>query len=240
MSLDTIIPGVGGQIEQRPGASLSPYARNARTHSRAQVGQIADGIRSFGFVNPILIDGAGEIIAGHGRLEAARLLGMHEVPVLPVTHLTPEQKRAYILADNRLAEKAGWDREILAIELQGLIDLDFEVELTGFDLAEIDLILDEDQGRKPGGATCDAADQVPLLPVGPALTQPGDLWQLGPHRLICGDARGTKALEVLLGGEEVDLIFILHGTIAPEWTTDRILRLNLPADWAGQTRALGL
>lgn len=195
------------QIEHRPVASLRPYARNARTHSRAQVKEIAASIRTFGFVNPILVDVSGEIIAGHGRLEAAKLLGLEVVPVLPITHLTPAQKRAYILADNRLAEKAGWDREILAIELQGLIDLDFEVELTGFAIAEIDLILDEDRARQPGHAPLDAADVIPDLAPGPAITRPGDLWQLGAHRLICGDARDAKALDALLGNEAVDLIF---------------------------------
>ena len=198
---------VSAQIVNRSISSLKPYARNARTHSKAQLRKIADSIRAFGFVNPILIDGDGEIIAGHGRLEAAKLLGLHDVPVLPVTHLTPDQKRAYILADNRLAEQAGWDREILAIELQGLIDLDFEVELTGFAIAEIDLVLDEDRNRKQGPASLEAEDDIPALPLGPAITQPGDIWQLGPHRLICGDARDAKCLDALLEGEDVDLIF---------------------------------
>jgi DNA modification methylase len=199
-------PAYARQMELRPLASLMPYAGNARTHSRAQIQQIADSIRAFGFVNPILVDATGEIIAGHGRLAAAQLLGLSEVPVLPITHLTPAQKRAYVLADNRLAEKAGWDKEILAIELEALIGFDFEVELTGFALAEIDLILDEDRSRKPEACAPDAADDIPAV-LGPALTRPGDLWQLGPHRLICGDARDAAAIERLLGGAKVDLIF---------------------------------
>jgi DNA modification methylase len=206
LTFATGIPDLQAQIVMRPVGALRPYARNARTHSAKQIRQIADSIGQFGFVNPILVDGAGEIIAGHGRLAAAQLLGLHEVPVLPVTHLTPAQKRAYVLADNKLAEKAGWDREILAIELQGLIDLDFNLEIIGFELAEIDLILDEDRVRTSDSAP-DAADMVPALPAGPAITQPGDLWQLGAHRLICGDARDATAIERLLGGDRVDLIF---------------------------------
>ena len=143
MTLATPLRRAQSQIEMRDPKSLRSYVGNARTHSPKQLRQIADSIRRFGFVNPILIDAEGDIIAGHGRLAAAELLGLAEVPVLLITHLSPVEKRAYILADNRLAEKAGWDKEILAIELQALVDFDFEVELTGFELAEIDVILDE-------------------------------------------------------------------------------------------------
>ena len=194
-------------VELRAVTGLTPYAQNARTHSTKQIRQIADSIRMFGFVNPILIDGDGEVIAGHGRLQAALLLGLTEVPVLSITHLTPAQKRAYILADNRLAEKAGWDQELLALELQGLIDLDFEVEFTGFELAEVDFILDDDRLRQKGEAAPDTADRVPALPLGPPITQAGDLWQLGPHRLICGDTRDATVVARLLKDEQVDLIF---------------------------------
>ena len=206
MTHSTSLNRVQSQIEMRDPKSLRPYAGNARTHSRKQIRQIADSIERFGFVNPILIDAEGDIIAGHGRLAAAQLLGIPEVPVLPVIHLSPAEKRAYILADNRLAEKAGWDKEILAIELQSLIDLDFEVELVGFELAEIDLILDEDRARNATGES-DLADQFPPVAKGPAITQVGDIWSLGAHRLICGDARDPKALAKLLGDEEVDLVF---------------------------------
>ncbi len=131
-------------------SALQPYARNARTHSRRQIKKIAASIERFGFVNPVLIDENNQIIAGHGRVAAAKLLGWQEVPTLRVEHLDEAEKRAYILADNRLAEEAGWDREMLAIELQGLIDLDFSVELTGFDMAEVDLLLDgEDEAKEP-------------------------------------------------------------------------------------------
>jgi DNA modification methylase len=206
MTLAIPLPQAQSQIEMRAPGSLRPYAGNARTHSPKQLRQIADSIRRFGFVNPILIDAEGDIIAGHGRLAAAELLGLSEVPVLPVTHLSAAEKRAYILADNRLAEKAGWDKEILAIELQALIDFDFEVELVGFELAEIDLILDEDRART-SPTEPEAADVVPAVSPGPPITQAGDLWQLGTHRLICGDARDANALAKLLNGEEVDLIF---------------------------------
>ena len=206
MTVATSLPRVQAQIELRDPNTLHPYAGNARTHSPKQIRQIADSIRRFGFVNPILIDAEGDVIAGHGRLAAAQRLGLADVPVLPVTHLTPAEKRAYILADNRLAEKAGWDKEILAIELQALIDFDFEVDITGFDLAEIDLILDENRA-KTSPTEPEAADVVPEVAPGPAITERGDAWQLGAHRLICGDARDPDALAKILGGDEVDLIF---------------------------------
>ena len=185
---------------------LIPYSQNARTHSRNQIKQIAASIDAFGFVNPILIDADGEIIAGHGGVAAAKHLGKAEVPVLRVTHLTPAQKRAYVIADNRLAEKAGWDRDILAIELNALIELDFEIELTGFEIAEVDLILD-DARERGDGPSADRADELPAVGSGPAVTQPGDLWTLGAHRLICGDARDDVALAELLANETVDMIF---------------------------------
>src|SRR6266849_10183092 len=122
---------------------LRPYAGNARTHSKKQIRQIADSIQKFGFTNPVLIGDDDEIIAGHGRIEAAKLLGLQSVPAVRLSHLDAAQRRAYVLADNKLALNAGWDREMLAIELQALIDLDFDVEITGFSLAEIDLVLDE-------------------------------------------------------------------------------------------------
>src|ERR1700716_1650340 len=129
-------------ITYRAVADLKPYARNARTHSRKQVKQIAAAIKEFGFTNPVLIDESDQIIAGHGRVQAAKLLGLAQVPTIQIAHLSAAQKRAYILADNRLAEKAGWDKEILAVELQGLLADGFEVVLTGFEAPEIDVILD--------------------------------------------------------------------------------------------------
>src|ERR1700756_1951838 len=120
---------------------LRPYANNARTHSKKQVRQIANSITKFGFCNPVLIDDEKQIVCGHGRIEAAKLLGIDAVPACRLSHLSETEKRAYVLADNKLAQKAGWDRELLATELQGLIDLDFEIELTGFEIPEIDTIL---------------------------------------------------------------------------------------------------
>src|SRR6266446_10268277 len=131
------------KIEYIPVRELRPYPNNARTHSKKQIQQIAKSIAKFGFCNPVLIDDAKQIIAGHGRVEAAKVLGIDAVPTCRLSHLSEADKRAYILADNKLAEKAGWDKELLAIELQGLIDLDVEIELTGFEMPEIDVILEE-------------------------------------------------------------------------------------------------
>ena len=141
---------------------LRPYRRNARTHSKKQIRQIADSIQKFGFTNPVLISDDDEIIAGHGRVEAAKLLGMQSVPTLRLSHLDAAQRRAYVIADNKLALNAGWDRDLLAIELQALIDLDFDVEITGFSLAEVDLLLDEarESSPQPAGG---AEDEVPSL-----------------------------------------------------------------------------
>jgi DNA modification methylase len=183
--------------------ALRPYAGNARTHSPKQVAQIATGIREFGFNSPILIDRDGEIIAGHGRVEAAKLLGLETVPCVRLEHLSDAQKRAYILADNKLAEKAGWDREILAIELQHLtsLDLDFDVTVTGFEMAEIDLLLGQPATES------DPVDRVPSIDPGPAVTRPGDMWQIGRHRLICGDATDAVTYARLLEGEKAQMVF---------------------------------
>ena len=193
------------KVELMPVSRLKPYRANARTHSRKQIRQIADSIERFGFTNPILMDDHGEIIAGHGRVAAAKLLGLNEVPTLRLSNLSPTEKRAYILADNKLAEKAGWDREILAIELQGLIDLDFEVELTGFEMGEIDIILDDADEAK--GEAAGPEDEVPEPIPGPSVSQPGDLWRLGKHRILCGDALDHGAYERLLDGEKAEFIF---------------------------------
>jgi hypothetical protein len=186
---------------------VRPYAGNARTHSKKQIKQIARSIERFGFTNPVLISKDNEIIAGHGRVEAAKLLGLASVPTLRLEHLDAAQRRAYVIADNKLALNAGWDREMLAIELQALIDLDFDVELTGFALAETEIILDEARERSPVGAD-DAADHVPALAEdGKAVTRPGDIWNLGRHRLLCGDAQDEAVLRRLMQGQEADLVF---------------------------------
>ncbi|MBA4174913.1 MAG: DNA methylase N-4, partial [Hyphomicrobium sp.] len=149
-------------IEHRPPGDLKPYALNARTHSPKQIAEIAASIRAFGFNNPVLIDKDGGIVAGHGRVEAAKLLGLATVPTIRLEHLTEAKKRAYILADNKLAEKAGWDREILAIELQHLmsIEVDFDITATGFELPEIDVLIDELEAKP---AKADPADEVPAI-----------------------------------------------------------------------------
>lgn len=192
-------------VTYRNVSELKPYARNARTHSRAQIRQIAESIKRFGFTNPILVDDGDEIIAGHGRAAAAKLLGYSEVPTVLLSHLSPAEKRAYIIADNRLAEKAGWDKEILAIELQGLIELNFEVELTGFEMGEIDVILEdaEDAKREAAGPE----DDIPVPLPGPTVTRPGDLWVLGGHRLLCADAREKSSYDTLLKGERAEFVF---------------------------------
>ncbi|WP_108812279.1 DNA methyltransferase [Sphingorhabdus sp. Alg231-15] len=184
---------------------LTPYARNARTHSKKQIRQIADSIERFGFTNPVLVSDNKEIIAGHGRVEAAKLLGIKTVPTLVLSDMSEADRRAYILADNKLALNAGWDKDLLASELQGLIDLEFDVELTGFDLAEIDLVLDEVDQADPAKADS-AEDVIPPLPSS-AVTSGGDIWQLGRHRLICGDAQDNDVFSRLLGTERADLLF---------------------------------
>ena len=184
---------------------LTPYARNARTHSKKQIRQIAQSIERFGFVNPVLISDTNEIIAGHGRVEAAKLLGIKTVPTVMLSHMSDAERRAYVLADNKLAENAGWDREILAIELQGLIDLNFDVELTGFSLAEIDFTLDAARDAKTN-LPDEPEDKLPEL-TGDPITKPGDLWRLGNHRLLCGDAQESAHFAKLLGNETVDMVF---------------------------------
>jgi len=191
-------------IELRPLTSLKPYANNARRHSRKQIRQIAESIRRFGFTNPVLIRDDGGIIAGHGRVMAAKELGLETVPTLKLSHLTPEEVRAYVIADNKLALNAGWDNEMLAIEFQALIDSEFDLSFTGFSLAEIDLTFD--QAREASVETPDGLDVIPDLPEA-AVTRLGDLWILGKHRLLCGDAREKRDYSRLLGAEKADLIF---------------------------------
>lgn len=193
------------KIEMVPVAALRPYPGNARRHSKKQVRQIADSITRFGFTNPVLVSDHHEIIAGHGRLMAAKELGLATVPTVRLSHLSAEERRAYVLADNKLALNAGWDTEILAIELQALVDLEFDVTLTGLSLAEVDLTLD--QAREASATAPDSpADRIPLLP-SVAVSQPGDLWLLGRHRLMCGNAMVPEHVASLLGSEKADLIF---------------------------------
>lgn len=182
--------------------ALIPYARNARTHSDAQVAQIAASIVEYGWTNPILTDGTKGVIAGHGRLMAARKLGVKEVPVIELAHLTPEQKKAYILADNRIAENAGWDQELLKLEMSELQELDYDLSLIGFSQDELDVLF-EDQ-EESGGLTED--DAIPDVPIDP-VSKLGDLWILGNHRLLCGDATLAADVQTLMAGQLADMAF---------------------------------
>ena len=194
------------QIEMVATGDLRPWARTARTHSKKQIRQIAASIREFGFTNSVLIDGAQTIMAGHGRVEAAKLLGMERVPCVQLEDMTPAQKRAYVLADNKLALNAGWDEELLAAELGELsgLDLGFDVEITGFSIAEIDSLV---EGRSPEEPGDPADDLLPEVPDGPTCCQHGDVWQLGRHRLICGDALDPEVVATLMADQKARMVF---------------------------------
>ncbi len=191
-------------IENVPVGALVPYARNARVHSKKQLHQIAASIQEFGFTNPVLIDRTNTILAGHGRVAAAKLLGLAEVPTIRIEHLTPAQKRAYVIADNRLALNAGWDPDILRIEFAELsrLDLDFDLDITGFETAEIDLLVDGPTKQTKE----DSADRVPE-PQKLAVTRPGDMWRLGDHLLLCGNALEPESFRLLMGEDRARLVF---------------------------------
>jgi len=184
-------------VEYRDLDTLIPYINNARTHNRNQVQQIAASIKEFGWTNPVLVDGDNGIIAGHGRVQAARVLKMEQVPVIELNGLTDVQRRAYILADNRLALNAGWDEEILGIELQGLDDVDFDLSTLGFELEELSSYLDP-----PPGLT--EPDDVPDLP-GESVSHLGDLWILDNHRVLCGDSLDPEYVDLLMDGNKADI-----------------------------------
>jgi DNA modification methylase len=192
-------------VEYKAPSDLMPYSQNARTHSKHQIRQIAESIRVFSFTNPVLVDRNNRIIAGHGRVEAAKLLGMDQVPTIRLENLSAAQIQAYVIADNKLAENAGWDRSILAIELQNLVTLDcvdFDVKITGFEVAEIDVILEE------ANAATQMEDPVP----GPvldhaAVTEPGDLWLLDKHRVLCGNSLHDGTYKTLMGNRRAAVIF---------------------------------
>lgn len=183
-------------------SALRPYPKNARTHSPKQIRQIAKSIKSFGFTNPVLIDKDNCILAGHGRVEAAKLAGLTEVPAVVISHLTPAQKKAYILADNRLAELSGWDKNILKVELeelQSIEDGDFDLTLTGFDTPEIDVLLAPPDAPAPENAGF-------LEKSIPSRVKSGELWQLGAHKLLCADSTQPVSFRRLLGEEKASLI----------------------------------
>ncbi|MDP1964051.1 MAG: DNA methyltransferase [Reyranella sp.] len=186
-----------------PITALKPRERNARTHSTKQIGKIAASIERFGFVNPVLIDRNNGIVAGHGRVEAAKKLGWETVPTVRLEHLSDIDLSAYVLADNQLATLAGWDKEILRIDLQDLIAVNGEIDvtLTGFDMADIDLILEE-------GGSKDKPEKIPEISDGPSVCRPGDLWLIGDHRLYCGDATDPQSYQRLLGQQRAQMVFI--------------------------------
>jgi DNA modification methylase len=192
-------------VTPMPLAGLTPNPRNARTHSERQIAQIMGSIDQFGFTNPVLVDCEGMILAGHGRVEAARRLGLETVPTIPLEGLTAQEMRAYVLADNKLALNSGWDPEILKIEIGELsaLDLSFEIDLTGFGAGEIDVIL--------SGGEIDAADDEAASTLTPPKTAPvtrrGDVWILGKHRLLCGDSREASSFETLMGEEKARMVF---------------------------------
>lgn len=181
---------------------LKPSKRNPRTHSDKQLHQIAGSIRRFGFLVPVLVNDDLELIVGHARVLAAKLLGAEKVPALRVSHLNEAERRAYLIADNQLALKAGWDRACLSVEFEHLLNLDFDLSVTGFDTIEIDLIM----GNEPLAKQDGREDAIPEFEH-EVVVRPGDVWQLGPHRLVCADAQDGAAYDTLLGIEKVDMIF---------------------------------
>ena len=189
------------KVEQWPIDKLIPYAKNSRTHSEEQVAQIAASIKEWGFTTAVLVDESGSIIAGHGRLMAARKLGLASLPVMVAKGWSDAQKKAYVLADNRLALNAGWDAEMLKVEFAELKELGFDLELTGFDADEIDALTPVQ--IEEGLTDEDAVPDVPADPV----TRMGDVWILGKHRLMCGDSTSVDAVENLLAGSKVDMIY---------------------------------
>ena len=195
-------PWLSTHIERWPTEKLVPYARNARTHSEEQVAQIAASIVEFGFTNPILAGSDGVIVAGHGRLAAAQRLGLDTVPVVVLDHLTPTQRRALIIADNRIAENAGWDDAMLRIELQSLQEDGFNLDITGFDADALAEIMAGEETTVDGQTDDDAVPEVSATPI----SRPGDVWELGNHRLVCGDATDPKSYELLMADAKADMI----------------------------------
>ena len=190
-------------LQYKPLEMLIPYARNARQHSDAQVAQIAASIREFGWAAPIIVDAQSNVIAGHGRLLAARKLGLAEVPVVSMDHLSDTQRRALILADNKIAENATWDEAVLGVELAALSEAGFELGLTGFSQDEWERLIEGDLSDEKGLTDEDAVPEVSEH----AVTKPGDIWILGDHKLLCGDATKADDFKALLGDELVDMTF---------------------------------
>ena len=209
------------KIENIAIESLIPYARNSRTHSEEQVAQVAASIKEFGFTNPVLIDEQGGIIAGHGRTMAARKLGLAEVPCIRMSHLTEAQKRAYVIADNKLALNAGWDEKMLALEFKDLQDMGFDLELTGFGLGDIDELLAELDATPEGNTE---EDETPAVQA-ELVSKLGDVWSLGKHRIMCGDSTNGEQVKMLLGGGMPHLM-----------VTDPPYGVEYDADWRNNAR----
>jgi DNA modification methylase len=203
------------QIELRSIRALLPHARNSRTHSDAQVAQVAASIREFGWTNPILVDGEGVIIAGHARLLAARKLGMEEVPVIVLAHLTPVQKRALVIADNKLALNAGWDEETLRVEIESLQEDGFDLDVVGFSEEEIRILLANDSADPEADAESPGEDETPEAPVDP-VSRTGDIWVIGLHRIICGDCRDSGTVAQLFQGARANVVIT-----SPPYATQR-------------------
>lgn len=232
-----MLPPAPLEIEYRPLEALIPYARNPRTHSDAQVAKIAASIVEYGWTNPVLVDGDNGVIAGHGRLAAARKLGLEEVPVIELAHLSPTQKRAYVISDNRLALDAGWDEAMLALELAELSEAGYDLALTCFEESELEALLEddavpEDETPASDDGVPDAADEVPETPVVP-VSRPGDVWALGAHRLICGDATDPAVVAALMQGDTARLCFT-----SPPYGNQRDYTSGGIADWDGLMRGV--
>jgi len=222
-------------VAYRKVETLIPYAKNPRTHTEAQIAKIAASIVEYGWTNPVLVDGANGVIAGHGRLAAAHKLGLAEVPVIELAHLTPTQKRAYVISDNRLALDAGWDEELLALELAELSESGYDLALTGFDDGEIETFLSRAAGEddaQSGESDRDAADEVPEPPEVP-VSQVGDVWAIGRHRLICGDSTDASAVAALMEGDRARLCFT-----SPPYGNQRDYTSGGIADWDGLMRGV--
>lgn len=201
--LNSAVARFTAKVVERSIAELQPSPRNARTHSKKQLHQIAGSIGEFGFVAPVLIDRHDVIVSGHGRVEAAKLRGMSTVPTIVLDHLNPDQLRALALAENRLAELAGWDKDLLQIEMSYLLEINFDVELTGFGTPHIDMIMSADEAPSPKVDPADAVEPVGAQ----AVTRRGDVWLLGDHRILCGDARERADYATLMGGELAQMTF---------------------------------
>jgi hypothetical protein len=192
-------------MEWAPIAHVRPNPKNPRTHSKKQIKQIAASIRKFGFLNPLIVDDENTILAGHGRLEAARLEGLATVPIVRSGQLSEAQKRAYLLADNKIALNAGWDEELLARELKELMSTDeFSVDVTGFSIAEVDQLIDGLAPEELGDPADDGGADVGEVP---SRCRIGDIWRMGPHRLVCGDALEPAVVAMLMEGERAEMVF---------------------------------